>query len=299
MATASHHYQNPAVDDDEDLIDPDDDDLNTFDDPLQSSSPTPLTGAIGSSSSSAPGAPTPSSSQAWSSRIPGEDRRAPTNTIDESVWDTLRRDLVAVWDKMREVLWPRHLLYGTAFDSAEGFRGAYANLRSGGAGQGFRDLAGRVMDTEALLEGGNVPPGIRDWDLWGPLIFCLALSVLLSLTAKADQKDVVFSGVFALVWIGEAVVTVQIKLLGGNISFAQSVCVIGYTLFPLVIAALLSALHLPQIARIPVYLVLVAWSLAAGVSILGGSGVVKNRVGLAVYPLFVFYLGLGCLCFIS
>ena len=82
-------------------------------------------------------------------------------------------------------------------------------------------------------------------------------------------------------------------------SFFQCVCIIGYTLFPLVIAALLSALHLPAIVRLPVYVVLVLWSLAAGVSILGGSGVVKNRVGIAVYPLLVFYVGLGCLCFIS
>lgn len=82
-------------------------------------------------------------------------------------------------------------------------------------------------------------------------------------------------------------------------SFFQSVCIIGYTLFPLVIAAMLSALQLPAIARIPIYLILIAWSLAAGISILGGSGVVKNRVGIAVYPLFVFYVGLGCLCFIS
>ena len=82
-------------------------------------------------------------------------------------------------------------------------------------------------------------------------------------------------------------------------SFFQSVCIIGYTLFPLVIAALLSALRLSMIARVPVYLILIAWSLAAGISILGGSGVVKNRVGIAVYPLFVFYVGLGCLCFIS
>lgn len=79
----------------------------------------------------------------------------------------------------------------------------------------------------------------------------------------------------------------------------QSVSIIGYTLFPLVIAALLSAVGLPSIARIPVYIVLVGWSLAAGISILGGSGVVKNRVGLAVYPLLVFYVSLGCLCFIS
>lgn len=132
--------------------------------------------------------------------------------------------------------------------------------------------------------------------------------------AKGDQADVVFSGVFTLVWIGEAVVTLQIKLLGGNMyvgscgrvseltccsSFFQSVCIIGYTLFPLVIAALLSAFGLPTIVRIPVYLVLIAWSLAAGVSILGGSGVLRNRVGLAVFPLFVFYIAIGCLCFIS
>lgn len=90
-----------------------------------------------------------------------------------------------------------------------------------------------------------------------------------------------------------------ILLINLSSSFAQSVCIIGYTLFPLVIAALLSALGLPSLIRIPIYLFLVGWSLAAGVSILGGSGVVKNRVVLAVYPLFVFYLGLGCLCFIS
>ena len=82
-------------------------------------------------------------------------------------------------------------------------------------------------------------------------------------------------------------------------SFMQSVSIIGYTIFPLVIAALLSALGLPMIARIPVYIVLVAWSLAAGVSILGGSGVVKDRVFLSVYPLLVFYVSLGCICFIS
>lgn len=82
-------------------------------------------------------------------------------------------------------------------------------------------------------------------------------------------------------------------------SFFQSVCIIGYTLFPLVLASMMSAFGLPTIARIPVYLFLVAWSLAAGVSILGGSGVVRNRVVLAVFPLLVFYVWLGCLCFIS
>jgi hypothetical protein len=124
--------------------------------------------------------------------------------------------LLGVWGKMREVLWPRHLLGGR---SADGLRGAYASLRSGGGLAGARDELARVVDAEALLgtgEQSSVSAGIKDWDLWGPLIFCLLLSLLLSWQAKAEQRDVVFSGVFAMVWIGEAVVTLQIKLLGGN-----------------------------------------------------------------------------------
>lgn len=135
------------------------------------------------------------------------------------MWETLRRDLLAVWSKMREVLYPRYLFGGTMFESAEGFRGAYANLRGAGlagAREELAGLAGRVMDPESLLNQNNMSPGLRDWDMWGPLIFCLLLSLLLSFRAKDDQKDVVFSGVFAMVWIGEALVTLQIRLLGGS-----------------------------------------------------------------------------------
>jgi hypothetical protein len=121
---------------------------------------------------------------------------------------------------MREVLYPRYLFGGTMFDGGEGgFRGAYANLRGAGlsgAREELAGLAGRVMDPEALLNQNNMSPGLRDWDMWGPLIFCLLISMLLSYCAQADQKDIVFSGVFAMVWIGEAVVTMQIKLLGGS-----------------------------------------------------------------------------------
>ncbi|EKD18633.1 uncharacterized protein L3040_002060 [Drepanopeziza brunnea f. sp. 'multigermtubi'] len=304
MASSSNpyeHYHPPQVEDD-DLIDPDDADLDDLDDPLQPSkthsSQAPLvSGNITSSASSAP-----LSESYLTSRIPGEDRRAPTNTIDESVWDTLRRDLLAVWSKMREVLYPKYLFGGSMLEGTSSLRSAYENIRGAGI-SGARNeivgLAGRALDAETLLAQGNMSEGLRDWDLWGPLVFCLLLSLFLSFRADSEQKSLVFSGVFAMVWIGEAVVTMQIKLLGGNISFAQSICIIGYTLFPLVIAALLSVFNLPTVARIPIYIVLVAWSLAAGVSILGGSGVVKNRVGIAVYPLFVFYVGLGCLCFIS
>jgi hypothetical protein len=282
--------------------------LDDLDDPLQGTSDrAPLTGNISSRQAAA-------NTQSYlTSSIPGEDRRAPTNTIDETVWETLSRDLFAIWEKMKQVLYPKYLL-GGMMQRGGGIGAAERGEADGGLGGSLRNLAGRWPDADILLEGG-MSEGLKDWDLWGPLVFCLLLSLFMSWGAGGKQKELIFSGVFALVWIGEAVVTMQIRLLGGNMyvhmsnyvgymlilysAFFQSVSIIGYTLFPLVIASLLSAIGIPIIVRVPVYLVLIAWSMAAGVSILGGSGVVRNRVGIAVYPLFVFYMLLGCLCFIS
>ncbi len=104
-------------------------------------------------------------------------------------------------------------------ENTTSFRGAYENIRGAGI-SGARDelvgLAGRALDPDALLAQSNMSEGMRDWDLWGPLLFCLLLSLFLSFRADADQRNLVFSGVFAMVWIGKAVVTMQIKLLGGN-----------------------------------------------------------------------------------
>ena len=133
---------------------------------------------------------------------------------------------------MQQVLWPKYLLGGMlsrgSRDDTEGGNGGM----SGGAG-GIRGIVGRWPDADTVLQGG-MSEGLRDWDLWyvgvynptttfcadmlfrGPLLFCLLLAFLLSLNARADQRSFVFSGVFALIWIGEAVVTLQIKLLGGN-----------------------------------------------------------------------------------
>ncbi|SMQ50957.1 unnamed protein product [Zymoseptoria tritici ST99CH_3D7] len=283
-ANPYEQYDNPVEDD---LIEADDATLDELDDPVNSSDRAPLTGNISTQQANQNNRAANNAQGYLNSTIPGEDRRAPTDTIDESVWDTLRRDLLAVWEKMRQVLYPKYLL-GGSMNREEGETSAVGQIRG---------IVGR-LDADTVLQSG-MSEGLRDWDLWGPLLFCLLLSFLLSLNARDDQRSMVFSGVFAMIWIGEAVVTLQIKLLGGNISFFQSVCIIGYTLFPMVIASLLSALRVPTIVRIPVYSVLGLWSLAAGVSILGGSGVVKNRVSLAVYPLFVFYIGVDCLCFIS
>lgn len=283
-----------------------------------------MTGNIGSHSS------TDQISRSYlNSSISGEDRRAPTNTIDESVWETLSRDLLAVWEKMRLVLWPKHLLG----EFLQGETGIEAAER--GEGRGFSNVirSGRWPGTDVVLQQ-KMSEGLRDWDLWqaqtiprpyvvakrylqGPSHFLFtAKSVAVFDSLERTENNGFFRGICSCMGGGGGCDSPDqtawwkyvSSIIVGSIghfdnrhvsSFFQSICIIGYTLFPLMIAALFSAVGLPPIPRIPIYLVLIAWALAAGVSILGGSGVVKGRVGIAVYPLFVFYVGLGCLCFIS
>lgn len=88
--------------------------------------------------------------------------------------------------------------------------------------------------------------------------------------------------VITLVTIGSVVVTVNAKLLGGRVSFFQSLvrvllellihsgaglilaaleqCVLGYCLFPLLAAALISMFLHNLLIRLPVSLIAWAWA---------------------------------------
>jgi protein YIPF6 len=129
---------------------------------------------------------------------------------------------------------------------------------------------------------------LRDWDLWGPLIVCLALAVLLSFNAPVGQASLVFATVFCAVWFGAAVVTINTQLLGGTISFFQSVCVLGYCVFPMTMAAVVVMLFkmLPLgafsvLVEIAVLLVAFLWSTRAS-SVFIGQYIVASRRVLAV-----------------
>lgn len=54
---------------------------------------------------------------------------------------------------------------------------------------------------------------------------------------ESDDKGKSFGVLFLIMWGGAFVVTINTKLLGGHISFFQCVCVLGYSVFPIVLAA--------------------------------------------------------------
>ncbi|CDW79739.1 yip1 domain-containing protein [Stylonychia lemnae] len=123
---------------------------------------------------------------------------------------------------------------------------------------------------------------------------CIILHTLSSAT-NADDKTLLFEIVFIIVWVGAGVISVNGQLLGGKISFFQSVCLLGYCLFPLNIAALInlgigSSIHiLIKLAYVGLAFI---WSTYSSVHFIKEM-VPPDRKALAMYPVFLFYLFLS------
>lgn len=143
---------------------------------------------------------------------------------------------------------------------------------------------------------------LRDWDLWGPLLLCVALALMLqggSVDSPEDGGGPQFAEVFVIIWFGSIVITLNSKLLGGTISFFQSLCVLGYCIMPLTVAMLVCRLVLlggSGTASFVVRLVVVSasfgWSTFASTAFLADSQP-PNRKALVVYPVFLFYFVIG------
>eukprot|EP00930_Biecheleria_cincta_P041259 TRINITY_DN28259_c0_g1_i1.p1 TRINITY_DN28259_c0_g1~~TRINITY_DN28259_c0_g1_i1.p1 ORF type:complete len:232 (+),score=32.28 TRINITY_DN28259_c0_g1_i1:62-757(+) len=141
--------------------------------------------------------------------------------------------------------------------------------------------------------------GLREWDLWGPLVLCLALGIMLSMQAEdSNQASLAFALVFVIVWVGSGIVTLNALLLKGKISFFQSVCVLGYCIFPLVIAAFCSMLL--QVIWLKAIFVIVGFTWSTGASVGFMSELLpEDRKALGVYPVWLFYVSIAWMILIT
>ncbi|XP_077861481.1 protein YIPF6-like isoform X2 [Saccoglossus kowalevskii] len=143
---------------------------------------------------------------------------------------------------------------------------------------------------------------LREWDLWGPLILCILLGMMLQGSSADDNSDggPQFAEVFVIVTGGAIIVTLNSQLLGGTISFFQSVCVLGYCVLPLNVALIVCRLVLlaPEqttalfVIRFAIVFVGFVWSTFASMAFLADSQPI-NRKALAVYPICLFYFIIG------
>jgi hypothetical protein len=130
---------------------------------------------------------------------------------------------------------------------------------------------------------------LQDWDLWGPLILSFILASILTIAA-GNQEGLIFTTVFVVVWLGSGVVTINAILLGGKVSFFQSVCALGYCLGPMDVAAFACIWWDNIIFRIVLVACCFSWSVFAS------WGFVKammpkdtGRNILVLYPIFLFF----------
>ena len=115
-----------------------------------------------------------------------------------------------------------------------------------------------------------------------------------------DESAPVFAAVFVIVWCGAAVVTINAVLLGGTVSFFQSICVLGYCVFPLTVSALVSmgvgwtgcASNVCLAARLLTTGVGLVWSTKASMGFLD-EVVSPKRSALAAYPVYLFYAAIA------
>ena len=68
---------------------------------------------------------------------------------------------------------------------------------------------------------------LRDWDLFGPLLIAVVLTVLMMLRGSLLQTNHIFAANFLILMFGSSLVTLNAKLVGVKYSFFFYVCVLG------------------------------------------------------------------------
>jgi len=190
-----------------------------------------------------------------------------SSTLDESISKTFKRDIDRIVSNVKNVLDAKRVFLG--------------NRRSNGEENSYQQQP------------------LRDWDLYGPLIFVLLFGVCLSSSAGGGSSSktksdagTIFSVVFATVAFGAFALTLNVKFLGGKIIFLQAMSLIGYCIFPLDMSALLCWVSTNSWYRFFVVGLGVTWSCGASVPFVSAA-VVEERKALAVYPMVLLYVTLG------
>ena len=90
-----------------------------------------------------------------------------------------------------------------------------------------------------LIPNANIDKSsyIKDWDLWGPLLICVLLSIIIGY-GKNENTGLLFVTVFFVIWIGGVIVTLNAQFLGSKVTIFQSICLLGYCVFPFIIFGL-------------------------------------------------------------
>ena len=129
---------------------------------------------------------------------------------------------------------------------------------------------------------------IRQWDLWGPLVLNMTLAFTLSFNTK--EKSQMTALIFVIFWLGGVILFLNANFLGVKTSIFQMLCLLGYCLFPLNLAAIIVTLfNFNDILRLIIVILNLFWSIYSSSDYLKIMINQEQRY-LVLYPFILFYL---------
>ena len=128
---------------------------------------------------------------------------------------------------------------------------------------------------------------IRQWDLWGPLLFNIFLACTLAINSNDKSQTIIL--IFLIFWVGSFLVFLNSNLLGVKISIFQIFCLLGYCLFPLNISSFIfSFIKINDILKLLFIGLTCFWSLFSVSRFLKKLAKSEQRY-LVLYPVILLY----------
>ena len=133
---------------------------------------------------------------------------------------------------------------------------------------------------------------LRDWDLFGPLLISLALTIIMIFKGSLSNSNYIFAANFLLLIFGSFLITVNAKLVGVKFSVFFYISALGYSLAPFIIAALCNLLIGKIVTRIGIFFITAfcyLWAIKS-VGVFFELTLKPTRKYLVMYPIFLYYL---------
>lgn len=178
-------------------------------------------------------------------------------TLDEPISTTIKRDLLLIYKK----------IYYLVSNNEKG--------------------SDRINDLQML----------HNWELWGPSLFLLTLSMCLYLKAPSESKDNIFSTIYFISVYGGISATVNTLILSTKPSFFAIISLIGYCIFPLAVTSLIS-LFFPYFFIMLVFVTISNVYIFRIIANLVGNITPEEKRFVVFYPISLFFIAITFLILI-
>jgi hypothetical protein len=138
---------------------------------------------------------------------------------------------------------------------------------------------------------------IQDYELWGPFLFTILFCSLVSLIGSSSSQESSFIIFIGIIFSANLILYLNSRLLLARVSFMQLMSVLGYSLFPFSLAALICLFVRNLIHFIFIWLIIILILIFSSVITkkLLSQAVDESKLKLLWFPTLLYHTTLGFL----